>query len=315
MQGMSRRSFLKGLGTTTLGAAVGVRLFADSTPVSAQDITPASSFYRTQLGDFEVTVIRDGVTSLALDTLVANAESGEINDLLAANGLPTGESVPNNFKILVVNTGSELIVFDTGLGASNGGQLLPTLQVLGITPGDISTVVITHWHPDHVGGASIDGAPTFPNAQYLMTRGDYELLQSDPSNQGFAGALAAIQPVEDAGNLDFYSDGDEIVSGITAVSAPGHTPGHSAFLIASDGQSLMNTVDAIIHPVVSTQRTDWHFGFDADPEQAVETRRTLLQRVADDNLLMFGYHFPFPGIGGVARTDEENTFRFTPYSY
>lgn len=315
MSGLSRRGFLKAMGVSGFGAAVGVKLLANPAPVAAQGISAGSSYYRTMLGSFDVTVIRDGVTSIGLGTLVANAESGEVNDLLAMNGFPGGESVPNNFKILVVNTGSELVVFDTGLGASNGGQLLPTLELLGIAPGDVSTVVISHWHPDHVGGASVDGAPAFPNAQYLMTRGDYDLLQSDPSNQGFAGALAALQPVMDAGNLDFYNPGDELIGGVSAVAAPGHTPGHSAFLISSDGQSLLNTVDAIIHPVISFQRTDWYFGFDADRDQAVETRRSLLQRAADENLLLFGYHFPFPGIGVVASTDEENTFRFTPYSY
>jgi glyoxylase-like metal-dependent hydrolase (beta-lactamase superfamily II) len=313
--GLSRREFMKGLALTTMGAAAGAKLVASPMTVAAQSAAAAASFYRMSLGSFELTVIRDGLGALPVSTLAANAESGEISDLLAANGIGAGDTLPNNFKILVVNTGSDLVVFDTGRGAAADGQLLPTLALLGIEPGDVSTVVLSHWHGDHVGGVSIDGAPAFPGAQYLMTRGDYDLLQSDPSNQGFAGALAALQPVMDAGSLEFYNAGDEILTGINAVAAPGHTPGHSAFMISSDGQSLLNTVDAIIHPVISVQRTGWHFGFDADRDQAVATRRSLLERIAGDNLLMFGYHFPFPGIGVVGAADEADTFRFTPFSY
>lgn len=313
--GLSRREFMKGLALTTVGAAAGARLVAAPMTAAAQGVAAASSFYRMALGSFEVTVIRDGLAALPVSTLAANADSGEVSDLLAANGIPAGETLPNNFKILIVNTGSDLVVFDTGRGAAADGQLLPTLALLGIEPGDVSTVVLSHWHGDHVGGVSLNGAPAFPNAQYLMTRGDYDLLQSDTSNQGFSGALAALQPVMDAGNLEFYSAGDELMTGISAVDAAGHTPGHSAFLITSDGQGLLNTVDAIIHPVISVQRTGWHFGFDADRDQAVATRRSLLERIASENLYMFGYHFPFPGIGVVAATDEADTFRFTPFSY
>ena len=313
--GMSRRNFLKGVSVGTLGAAMGVRLMAQPAPVAAQTVSPAAAFYQTMLGEFEVTVIRDGVTSIPVSTLVANASAEDVNSLLSANGFPGGETQPNNFKIMVVNTGSDLVVFDTGLGSANGGQLLPTLELIGIDPGAVSTVVLSHWHPDHVGGASLDGAAAFPNARYVMSAVDYDLLQSDASNQGFQGALAALQGPVGAGLFDVYNAGDEILPGIEAVAAPGHTPGHSAFLISSAGSSLLNTVDAIVHPVISVQRTDWYFGFDADRDQAVATRRSLLDRIASEDLLMFGYHFPFPGIGVVATTGEADAYRYTPLSY
>lgn len=311
MSNISRRNFMRGVGLGAMGAAFGVKLSFNAVPVYAQQGgTPAPAVYQTTLGDFTVSVVRDAVSSLPVSTLVANAEAEEVNELLAANGFPTGESQPNNVKILVVDTGDEVVVFDTGFG----NVLVSSLALLGIQPEDVTTVVLSHWHPDHISGVAVDGAPTFPNARYLMTQVDYDLLQSDSASQGFAGALATLEPI--AEQLEFYNDGDEIVPGVQAVASPGHTPGHHAFLIQSGDMAMLNTVDAIIHPIISTQRPDWYFGFDADPDLAVETRRSLLSRIADENILMFGYHFPFPGIGVVAAVEgEENSFRFTPLSY
>ena len=309
--GLSRRNFLKSVGTGALGTALGVKLSYAGLPVAAQATSPAAAFYTTMLGDFQVTVIRDGVASIGLDTLAANADPAEVGDLLADNGFPTGQQ-PNNFKQLLVNTGSDLVLFDTGRGAADS-QLLPTLQLIGVEPGDITQVMITHWHPDHIGGAVADGAPAFPNATYYMAQAEWDLLNAPDANQGLQGALSSLQPIADG--LELYNDGDEVLAGITALAAPGHTPGHHGFVISSGDQTLINTVDAIIHPVISVQRSDWYFGFDADPDQAVSTRQSLLSRVASENAMLFGYHFPFPGIGYVAAGDEENAYRFTPFSY
>lgn len=311
--GFSRREFLKASALGVAGSAVGVRLAALPARAAAQDVPIGSAFYRTTLGDFEVTVIRDGVAALPAERLAANAAPEDINALLQNAGFPTGEQ-PNNFKQLLLKTADSLVLFDTGRGAPDS-QLIATLQLIGAAPEAITHVILSHWHPDHIGGVASNGAPAFPNAQYLMAQGEWDLLNSDASNSGFSGALATLSPVTDAGLLDFFNADEEIISGVTSVSAPGHTPSHSAFLITSGDRGLLNTVDAIIHPVISVQRTDWHFGFDANPDQAVETRRTLLDRIASENLMMFGYHFPFPGIGYVAAADEENTWRFTMASY
>jgi glyoxylase-like metal-dependent hydrolase (beta-lactamase superfamily II) len=307
---LSRRNFFKGAAAAS-AAAMGVKLLVDAPAAAAQGVPTSAAFYRTTLGDFEVTVIRDAVSSLPLERLVANADAEAVNELLAENGFPTGEQ-PNNFKQMLVNTGENLILFDTGLGSENS-QLIPTLELMGVAPGDINMVVISHFHPDHIGGVAPGGEVAFPNAMYMMPQAEWDFLNSD--TDAFSGPLSTLQPVTDAGMMSYFSDGEEIAPGVQAVAAPGHTPGHHGFLISSGEQSLMNVVDAIIHPVISTQRTDWAFGFDANPEQATETRRALLDRIASENLMMFGYHFPFPGIGYVAATDEENTWRFTPSSY
>jgi len=310
---LSRRNFIKGMGLGAASTALGVNILMDTPTAAAQTVPTAAAFYRTVLGDFEITVIRDAVGALPLDRLVAGVDAADVNEVLAANNFPTGDQ-PNNFKQMLVNTGDNLILFDTGLG-SEASQLIPTMELLGVSPADINMVAISHFHPDHIGGVAPGGEIAFPNATYLMPQAEWDVLNSDAENQSFAGALATLQPLVDAGVLEYFNTGDELVPGIESVAAMGHTPGHHGFLISSGDASLLNTVDAIIHPVISTQRTDWAFGFDAIPEMAVETRRSLLDRIASENLLMFGYHFPFPGIGVVAATDEENTWRFTPTSY
>lgn len=311
---ISRRNFLKGMGIGALGAAAGVKLTVDALPAYAQSVAQAAAFYQTTLGDFQVTVIRDLVASLPVSTLVSNASETEVNELLSANSFPGGSELPNNIKVMLVNTGDNLVLLDTGLGAAANGQLIPTLELIGIAPGDITHVLISHFHPDHINGVAVDGAPAFPNAMYMMAQAEYDLITSDPASDFFSGAVATLQPVVDAGIMEFYATDDELVPGISAVAAFGHTPSHHAFEVTSGGQTLLNTVDAIIHPVISVQRTDWTFGFDAIPEQAIETRRALLNRVASEGIFMYGYHFPFPGIGVVAATGEDE-FRFTPTSY
>lgn len=310
---LSRRNFIKGMGLGAASTALGVNILMDTPKAAAQTVPTSAAFYRTSLGDFEITVIRDAVSALPLERLVANAEAEEVNELLTANGFAAGEQ-PNNFKQMLVNTGDNLVLFDTGLG-SDASQLIPTMELLGVSPADINIVAISHFHPDHIGGVAPGGEIAFPNATYVMAQAEWDVLNSDPESDFFAGALATLQPLVDAGVLEYFNTGDELVPGIESVAAMGHTPGHHGFLITSGDAGLLNTVDAIIHPVISTQRTDWHFSFDAIPDMAVETRRTLLNRIATENLLMFGYHFPFPGIGVVAATDEENTWRFTPTSY
>jgi len=310
---LSRRNFLKGLGIGATGAALGVNLTFDAPAVYGQDVSLGSAYYRTALGDFEITVIRDAVSTLGLGTLVANADAEQVNAVLSNANFPTGEQ-SNNFKQLLVNTGDALVLFDTGLGSENS-QLIPTLEMIGVAPGDVTHVVISHWHPDHVGGVAPGGEIAFPNATYHMAQAEWDNINSNPDNQGFQGALATLQPLVDADVLVYFEDGAELLPGIEAVATPGHTAGHTGFLISSGGMRLLNTVDAIIHPVISTQRPEWFFGFDSDPEQAVETRRSLLDRAANEGLMMFGYHFPFPGIGVVAADEEDGRYRFTPLSY
>ncbi len=311
MMTLSRRNFLKGLGVgaAAVGAPFGLYpALAQTMPTTGT----VSAFSRFNIGEFEITAIQDGTSQFETAIYGANAGEGEIDALLAANNLPTG-TANSTFNVTLVNTGEQLILLDTGLGAAsapNGGRLIPTLELLGIAPGDINAVILSHFHPDHINGVGDGSTAAFPNATYYFPQVEWDFLQEVQSNVEMAAtALGLLQPMSDNDQLALYAAEAEIVPGIQAVAAPGHTPGHSALLIASGGNQLLNMVDAVLHPVVTFQRPDWYPGFDADGALGVETRIALLGRAADEQLQVMGYHFPFPGTGYVVR--DGDVFRFT----
>jgi glyoxylase-like metal-dependent hydrolase (beta-lactamase superfamily II) len=308
---LSRRNWLKtvGLGGAALSLPLGLRsALAQSAPTTA----PVSAFSRFNIGDFEITVIQDGTTQFETAIFGANAAEGEVDALLEANNLPTG-TANATFNITLVNTGDQLVLLDTGLGsgaAPTGGRLIPTLEVLGVTPADINAVIVSHFHPDHINGVGDGTSAAFPNATYYFPQPEWDFLQNAPSDlQPAASAISLLQPISDNDQLQFYAPDAEIVPGIQAVAAPGHTPGHMALLVASGSSQLLNLVDSAVQSVVSLQRPDWFAAFDADGPTASETRLALLGRAVDEGLQVLGYHFPFPGVGYVAR--EGDGFRFT----
>jgi len=306
MSTLSRRDILKGVG---LGAAgLGYGLTFGFGKLAAQDQSIASAYFQFDVGDYQLTVISDGRFGLDTSILGTNAEEGAVDALLAANGLPTG-TLPNAIQFLLVNTGSELVLLDTG----RGGSVLPSLNTLGISADDIGTVVVSHFHPDHIGGIAAEGAANFPNAQVLFPQPEWDFLQANADNEGLQGAIGALQVVSDSDQLGFYADEDEVVPGIQAIATFGHTPGHMSFLIDSNGEQLLHLVDSALNNITSVQRPDWFARFDSQPELAVESRRAILSRAADEQLQVFGYHFSFPGLGFIVPAEEN--WRFVPGAF
>jgi glyoxylase-like metal-dependent hydrolase (beta-lactamase superfamily II) len=313
---LSRRHFLKGLG---LGAAavsasgiqwLGVnKVFAQTSPASGT----ITALARVAVGEFEVTILQDAVFPFDPTIFAANATPDEIVAVLEANNMPT-DAVTTTVNVMLVNTGDQLILLDTGNGAGAGGRLLPTLELAGVTPDQINAVVISHFHPDHINGLSAEGALVFPNATVYFPQAEWDFMQSagddSPAAQTVQAARAQLQPAIDSGQIVYYAPEGEIIPGIEAVPTPGHTPGHSALRIVSGEAALLNIVDAALNPVISLARPDWTPGFDAIPEQAAETRAALLARAAEEGLHIFGYHFPFPGLGYVIA--DGDGYRFVP---
>ncbi len=235
--------------------------------------------------------------------------------LLQANFLPS-DMLLNMFTPIVVNTGRELVLFDTGLGAANGGQLQERLKAAGIAADQIDLVVITHCHGDHIGGLMTDGKPNFPNARYAIGETEYQFWSapermSGPT-EGAAKAVAAnVTPLRD--KMTFLNDQGEVVSGIRAMAAPGHTPGHMAFHIESEGKRLLLGADFCNHYVLSLQRPDWEVRFDADKAKAAETRKKMLDMIAADRIPFTSYHMPFPSVGYVEKAGEG--YRYVPATY
>ena len=300
---ISRRDLLKGAG---IGALAGLGLgssqvFAQTTPSQADVI----ALNRFSLGDFQLTVIQDAAFALESAAFGIGAPEGAVDDVLAANNMPTG-TVSTAVNVMLIETGSERILLDTGTGQ----RVASSLANVGLSPEDIDRVIISHFHGDHVGGLARDGSAVFSNASVHISQAEWDFIQGAIGNQGAQGAAAALQPAADSGMLEFFGDEDELVSGIQAVAAPGHTPGHHVFVLNSNGQQLMCTMDTANNFLVALAHPEWGFGFDGDKAEATDTRRAVFGRAADESMQVFAYHFPFPGVGYIGR--EGDGFRYYP---
>ena len=264
-------------------------------------------FNRVRLGAFEVTTLLAGsrVSENPQETFGTNATPEEFAAASAANFIPA-DRTRNFFTPTLVNTGAELVLFDTGLAAEGTGA---ALAAAGIAPDQVDVVVLTHMHGDHIGGLmAADGTtPFYPNARYV-TGGAEHNHWSGQANEGFD---KNVKPLNE--KFTFLDDGGAVVSGITAMAAFGHTPGHMAYVVESDGQRLAITADTANHYVWSLQFPDWEVRFDADKAAAAATRKALFGMIAADRIPFIGYHMPFPGIGYVEPKDAG--FRFVPASY
>jgi len=264
--------------------------------------TALAPFNRFVLGKFEVTTLLGGTRTVENPTQIfgLNADPADFAALSEAHFLATDKS-QFFFTPTLVNTGAELVLFDTGLAAP---LITAALAAAGYTPDQIDVVVITHMHGDHIGGLQTDAGPTFPNARYVTGRVEHNHW-SGAANEGFD---KSVRPLND--KITFLDDGGSVVSGVTAMAAFGHTPGQMAFNIESEDARLAILADTTNHPVWSLARPDWEVRFDMDKPAAAATRRRLLGMLAADRVPFVGYHMPFPGVGFVAA--DGDGFRFVP---
>ena len=303
----SRRTLLKGLGVGLGAGALGASTHYGAARAQGAAVPTEGplGLTRTTVGELELTVIQDSSLQLPPDAFGGGAPEGAVTELLGRFNLPT-DSLAASANVLLLRSGGELTLIDSG----NGGNLLPTLEAVGVSPADVSRVVLTHWHGDHVSGVSADGTLNFPNATHHFPQLDWEFLQAQAgSDERIQGSLDRLSPADEAGVLELYDGEGDIVPGLAGVPAYGHTPGHHALLLSSGRSSLLLTADTANHPVVALMHPEWSFSFDADAAQATETRRQLFGRAADEGLQVFAYHFAFPGFGYVMR--DGDGFRFT----
>ncbi len=304
---LSRRAVLSGLAAA---AASGLAQPALAIGPMANVQVPAA--YRFKLGGFECTVVSDG--PLKLGTFSAEMFKGisqeRIDEILAANFLDkTDFTVDQN--ALVVNTGGKLVLIDTGMGfrkvyGPRTGHLLSNLRAAGIDPASIDVVALSHGHPDHVWGlVGEDGKPNFPNAQIHITQADLEYWTdeaklSDSALGHYIGPIRdTLLPLRD--RIIFLKDGQDVVPGVQALSTPGHTVGHGNFVISSQGSSLVNIADLGHQPMLQMENPRAEFARDTDPKQGVTTRLRVFDMVANQKIPILAYHFPWPGIGHVAK--------------
>lgn len=281
------------------------------------------SAYRYAIGDITVIAATDGFNPLALqDGFVRNAALADVQAALEAAFLPK-DTLNIPFTPMVLRTGSETVLIDTGLadnGPPTAGQLRANMAAAGIDPGAVTKVVISHFHGDHIMGLrDKSGALLYPNAEIMVPEPEWAYWTDDGersrASERLQGNFALVQKIfGDMGDrLSRYRWGDEVAGGITAVDARGHTPGHTAFVIASGNDRLMMISDVTNHPALFVRNPDWSAVFDMDADQARATRHRVLDMAAAERLQIAGYHFPFPATGHIAR--EGNGYRLVPVQW
>ncbi|WP_291175378.1 MBL fold metallo-hydrolase [Hyphomicrobium sp.] len=279
--------------------------------------------WRYKIGAFEMTTITDSEVFLdgPFPLIGGNAPEEDVRRLMRDNLLPEARYQPG-FSPTLVNTGRELVLFDTGNGENGfvarpqGGWLAAGLGPAGFKAEDVDVVVLSHGHPDHIGGLMEGGKPLFPNARYAIGQIEYDFWAPEGKHTGEIENMAAIFRANTraiADRFTFVKPGDDVVAGIRAVEAYGHTPGHLNFLIESEGQAIYFWGDCAHHQVASLARPDWHCVFDIDKELGAVTRKRVYDRLATDRLAVIGYHMPFPSVGYVER--QGSAYRWLPHSY
>jgi glyoxylase-like metal-dependent hydrolase (beta-lactamase superfamily II) len=282
-------------------------------------------WYRYKVGSFEVTVATDGRNNNPLaDTYASNVKKDQVNAALAANRYPVDRAV-QTYTPVAVNTGSKLVVIDTGLGQatfnqSKGalGQFANNLAASGIDATHVDNVIISHIHGDHINGLlTADNKPAFPNAEVMVPEVEWKFW-SDEANAGkvaanLKGNFGNVKRVFGAlgKNVTQYDSSKELVPGITAIATPGHTPGHTSHMISSGSERVLVQADVSAGMAfLFVQNPDWELMFDADKAQAVQTRRKIYDMAATDKILVQGFHFTFPGIAYIEKVG--NGYRAVP---
>jgi glyoxylase-like metal-dependent hydrolase (beta-lactamase superfamily II) len=314
-----RRETLKLLGA----GAAGFLALGDTQKAAGQDKAEnalklqGAGYYPFKIGDISAALVSDGGFPFnpPYPLFGANASEEQVRKALDQAFIPY-DHVMAHVNTLLLRSGKDIVLIDSGCGTLFGpttGKAITNLARAGVQPADVTAVVISHAHGDHVGGLlDAKGIPVFPNAQHFVHKDELAFwtapnvdLSRSTAPAEMKKSLVAVAAKTFAalrGKIEPFENGKRIVEGIEVVAAPGHTPGHSAFVIASGKSQLFYITDAAHHVALNMPHPGWHVGFDTDPIEAAKTRRKIFDRAAADRVLVSGAHLPFPALGHVRAT-------------
>ncbi len=307
MPALTRRTLLAA--TAVAGVAASADPAAAAAPLADKQ---APAIYRYKIGAYQLTALYDGIWYRPItDKFIRNAPFADVEHALDVAFMPHDE-LATPFTALVVNTGSKLVLIDTGTGGQispAAGELRDNLVAAGIDPHAVDQIVISHFHPDHINGIKDkDNRLIFPNAEIMVPAPEWAFWMDDANLNAAPGDLKPTFLnqrrifADIAKQVTHYEPGKEVASGIVTLPAPGHTPGHTVFAIHSGNQSLLVLSDTAQHPAVFARHPNWEAAFDVDGPEAVATRKKIFDRAAADRMLITGDHFPFPACGHLIKT-------------
>ncbi|OYX74436.1 MAG: hydrolase [Rhizobiales bacterium 17-65-6] len=292
---------------------------------AAPSLSGNAGHYRFRVGEISATILSDGVIGGPPRIYASDAREAKLEEVLRQAFLPT-DHLTLNLNTLLIETGGRRILIEAGAGKTmgpNGGRIFDNLAAIGLSATDIDTIVISHTHPDHVGNLrTADGGKAFPHATVFVPKADWDFfVRTDPDlsympvPEEFRLRFAAniknsLEPVMN--DVELYEAGAEIVPGLKTIVASGHTPGMATFLVHSGNDQLLLTADLAYHPVVNVDNP-WLPGPDRDKEAALASRRRIFDRAAADRIPVLGFHFPFPGLGWMLKTDS--AYAWVPASW
>jgi len=329
MTDVSRRQLLAGAALAGAAGALG----SLGTPTARAAVQPAGAqapgFYRYKVGDYECTSINDGARTFPMpDKFVVNVSKDDALAAADAAYMPKG-MVTIPFNPQLINTGSKLILIDTGNGIANleptkgaVGRTLQNLAAAGVDPRSIDLVIISHLHPDHTNGIrALDGGLAFPNAEIMVPAVDWAFWTSEDniakaqSNDMMKNYFANVKKIYTGieSKVTQYEWGKEVAPGITSIATPGHTPGHTSFAVASGNAKVLIQSDVTNIPELFLRNPDWHVAFDVDGDLAQQTRHKFYDMAAAEKATVVGFHFTFPSIGHVEKDGDK--YRLVPSAW
>jgi len=324
---LTRRHALTGTAAVAAAPLLASTSVRAAAPVADKQ---APSFYRYKVGDIEVTVVSDGRYTFPLeDTFILNAKKEEVSAALEKAFLPR-DTMTIYFAPLVINTGGKLLVLDTGLGPvskvnSKGanGQFMDNMIAAGFDPKAVDTVVISHFHTDHVNGLlAADGTPAFPNAEVLVPATEWKFWMDDGEmSRAPAGRMQGLfksnRAVFEAGlkkKVTPYEWDKEVAPGLLAVESVGHTPGHTSYVLSSGSGKVFVQSDVTNNPNPFATHPGWHAYFDQDADVAEKTRRRIYDMVVAEKLQVQAFHYPFPGLAHLEKDGDGYRVIPTPWN-